>query len=67
MANSGAKPVDELSNRSLKKLGELDPKIFESNNEKEIEIKSEKKQVVEKWHLYFNLNTGHLRKWKTTN
>ena len=49
--NSEAKPVDDLHNRSLKKIGELDPKTFESNKEKEIEIKSEKKQKVEKWHV----------------
>jgi hypothetical protein len=41
--NSEAKPVDDLHNRSLKKIGELDPKTFESNKEKEIDIKSEKK------------------------
>ena len=46
MANSEAKPVDDLSNRSLKKIGELDPKLLESNNEKEVEIRSWKKQ---KW------------------
>ena len=40
--NSEAKPVDDLHNRSLKKIGELDPKTFESNKEKEIEIKGEK-------------------------
>ena len=46
MANSEAKPVDDLHDRSLKKIGELDPKTFESNKEKEIEIKSEKKQKL---------------------
>ena len=65
--NSEAKPVDDLHNRSLKKIGELDPKTFESNMEKEIEIKSEKKQKVEKWHVYLDSNTGHLRKWKDIN
>jgi hypothetical protein len=65
--NSEAKPVDDLSNRSLKKNGELDPKLLESNNEKEVEIRSWKKQKVEKWHVYLDTNTGHLRKWKGTN
>jgi hypothetical protein len=65
--NSEAKPVDDLSNRSLKKIGELDPKLLESNNEKEVEIRSWKKQKVEKWHVYLDTNTGHLRKWKGTN
>ncbi|MGE5633915.1 MAG: hypothetical protein ACM3VV_01660 [Deltaproteobacteria bacterium] len=67
MANSNSKPVDDLSNRSLKKIGELDPKLLESNSEKEIEIRSWKKQKVEKWHVYLDTNTGHLRKWKDTN
>jgi hypothetical protein len=67
MANSNLKPVDDLTNRSLKKIGELDPKLFESNNQKEIEINSEKKQKVEKWHVYLDSNTGYLRKWKDTN
>ena len=67
MANSSAKPVDDLHNRSVTKIGELNPKLLESNNEKEIEIKSEKKQKVEKWHVYLDTNTGHLRKWKDTN
>lgn len=67
MANSEPKPVGDLSNRTLKKIGELDPKTFESNKEKEIEIKSEKKQKVEKWHVYLDINTGHLRKWKLSN
>ncbi|HET8857899.1 MAG TPA: hypothetical protein VFM28_10265 [Nitrososphaeraceae archaeon] len=65
--NSEAKSVDDLSNRSLKKIGELDPKLLESNNEKEVEIRSWKKQKVEKWHVYLDTNTGHLRKWKGTN
>jgi hypothetical protein len=65
--NSNAKPVNDLSNRSLKKIGELDPNTFDSNNEKEIEIKSEKRQKVEKWHVYLDANTSHLRKWKDTN
>ncbi|HEX7143006.1 MAG TPA: hypothetical protein VF222_11065 [Nitrososphaeraceae archaeon] len=66
MANSESKPVDDLSNRSLKKIGEIDPKLFESNNEKEIEVRSWKKQKSETWHIYLDTNTGHLRKWKSS-
>ena len=62
-----SKPVDDLNNRSIKKIGEIDPKTFESNNEKEIEIRSLKKQKSEKWHVALDTNTGHLRKWKGTN
>ena len=64
MSNSNTKPLNELSNRTLKKIGELNPKTFESDKEKEIEIKSEKKQKVEVWRIYLDSNTGHLRKWK---
>ena len=28
MANSESKPVDDLSNRTLKKIGEIDPKLL---------------------------------------
>ena len=64
MANSEPKPVGDLSNRTLKKIGELDPKICEPNKTKEIEITSWKKQKPEPWHVYRDINTGHLRKWK---
>jgi hypothetical protein len=67
MSDSNAKSLNELSNRTLKKIGELDPKTLESNNEKEIKIKSEKKQQIEVWRVYLDKNTGHLRKWKDTN
>ena len=67
MDNSEPKPVEDLSNRTLKKIGELDPKIFEPNKVKEIEIKSWKKQKPEQWHVYLDINTGHLRKWKLPN
>ena len=66
MTNSHAKPLDELANRSLKKL-EFDPKIFESNNEKEIEITSLKKQKSGKWHIFLDLHRGDWRKWKNIN
>ena len=67
LSNSNTKPLNELSNRTIKKIGELNPKTFESDKEKEIEIKSEKKQKVEVWRIYLDSNTGHLRKWKDTN
>ncbi|HJT84185.1 MAG TPA: hypothetical protein VJ697_06860 [Nitrososphaeraceae archaeon] len=67
MTNSHAKPLDELANRSLKKLREFDRKIFESNNEKEIEITSSKKTKSGKWQIFLDAYTGHLRKWKNIN
>jgi hypothetical protein len=62
--STNSKPLNELSNRTLKKIGELNPKTFGSDKEKEIEIRSEKKQKVEVWRIYLDSNTGHLRKWK---
>ena len=67
MDKSEPKPVGYLSNRTEKKIGELDPKIFEPNKVKEIEIKSWKKQKPEQWHVYLDINTSHLRKWKLSN
>lgn len=67
MSNSEPKPVRDLSNRTLKKIGEIEPKSLESNNVKEIEIRSVKKQKSEIWHIYLDNNTGHLRKWKRGN
>jgi hypothetical protein len=67
MINSEPKPVDDLSNRILKKIDEIDPKLLESNNEKEIEIKSWRKQKSETWQIYHENNIGHLRKWKRGN
>ena len=64
LSNSNTKPLNELYNKTIKKIGELNPKTFESDKEKEIEIKSEKKQKVEVWRIYLDSNTGHLRKWK---
>ena len=66
MVNSEPKPVRDLSNRTLKKIGETDPKLLESNNVKEIEVRSFKKQKSDKWHVYLDTNTGHLRKWKSS-
>jgi hypothetical protein len=51
----------------LKKIDEIDPKLLESNNEKEIEIKSWRKQKSETWQIYLENNIGHLRKWKRGN
>jgi|GEM_PF-1364980 len=67
MVNSEPKPVRDLSNRTLKKIGEIDPKLLESNNVKEIEVRSVKKQKSEIWQIYLDNNTGHLRKWKRGN
>jgi hypothetical protein len=67
MSNSEPKPVRDLSNRILKKIGEIDPKLLESNNVKEIEVRSVKKQKSEIWQISLDNNSGHLRKWKRGN
>lgn len=67
MSNSEPKPVRDLSNRTLKKIDEIDPKLLESNNVKEIEVRSVKKQKSEIWQISLDNNSGHLRKWKRGN
>lgn len=61
MSNSKPNPVDDLSHRVLKRIGVVDPRLCESNNAKEIEIMSWKKQRSEKWKAYLDSNTNHLR------
>lgn len=65
MTNSSEpKPVGDRSHRTLKKIGEIDPQLCEPNNKKEIELHSWKRQKSEKWQIYMDSNTGHLRKLK---
>lgn len=67
MTNSSSepKPVGDLSHRVLKKIGEIDPQSCDSTNKKEIDLHSWKKQKPEKWQVYLDGNTGHLRQFKT--
>ena len=58
------KPVGDLSHRTLKKIGEIDPRSFEPNDKKEMDLQSWKKQKSEKWQVYLDSNTGHLRHLK---
>jgi hypothetical protein len=65
MTNSDKpKPVGDHSHRTLKKIGEIDPQLTEPNNKKEIEFHSWKRQKSEKWQIYMDSNTGHLRNLK---
>ncbi len=58
------RPVGDLSQRTLKKIGEIDPPSFEPNNKKEMDLRSWKKQKSEKWQIYLDSKTGHLRHLK---
>ena len=62
--SSEPKPVGDLSHRIVKKIGEIDPQSFDTNNKKEIDLRSWKKQKSEKWQVYLDSNTGHLRQLK---
>ncbi len=62
--SSEPKPVGDLSHRTLKKIGEIDPQSLESNNKKEMDFRSWKKQKPERWQAYLDSNTGHLRQLK---
>ena len=58
------KPVGDLSHRTLKKIGEIDPQSLEPNNKKETDLRSWKKQKPERWQVYLDSTTGHLRQLK---
>ena len=62
---SEPKPVVDLSHRVLKKIGEVDPQSCDPNNKKDIDFHSWKKQKSERWQIYLDSNTGHLRQFKT--
>ena len=66
MANNSTepKPVEDLSHRTLKKIGEIDPQSCDQNNKTEMDLRSWKKQKSEKWQVYLDSNTGHLRQLK---
>lgn len=44
--------LGDCSNRTLKKIGEIDPRSFESDEVNEIEIESWKRKRSEKWYMY---------------
>ena len=64
MVDKEPKILGDCSNRTLKKIGEIDPRSFESDTVNEIEIESWKRKRSEKWYVYLDKNTGHLRKSK---
>jgi hypothetical protein len=63
--SSEPKPVKDLSQRTLKKIGEIDIQACEPNNAKEIEFYTSKKQKSEKWQIYMDSNNEQLRLFKT--
>ena len=68
MANNNSsepKPVKDTSQRTLKKIGEIDTQAFVPNNTKEIDFYTFKKQKSEKWQIYVDSNTEQLRLFKT--
>jgi len=63
--NSEPKPVKDTSHRTIKKIGEIDIQECKSNNSKEIDVYTFKKQKSEKWRIYMDSNTDQLRLFKT--
>jgi hypothetical protein len=59
------KPVKDTSQRTLKKIGEIDIQGREPNNSKEIEFYTSKKQKSEKWQIYVDGNLEQIRLFKT--
>jgi hypothetical protein len=54
----------ELSNRKLKEICIIDPRLFVSTKVKDIEIWSWKRKRSEKWFIFLDSSTGHLKKSK---
>ena len=54
-------PAKDLSHRTLKKMGIVDPSLCEPNNSKEMEFHSNKKQRSEKWYVNVDSSNGNLR------
>jgi hypothetical protein len=55
---------EELSHRKLKEICIIDPRLFVSTKVKDIEIWSWKRKRSEKWFVFLDSNTGHLKKSK---
>jgi hypothetical protein len=51
----------DLSHRTIKKMGIIDPSLCEQNSQKEIELQSNKKQRSERWYVNVDSSTGSLR------
>ncbi|MGN6348715.1 MAG: hypothetical protein ACTHJ7_05195 [Candidatus Nitrosocosmicus sp.] len=58
------KKPDKLSNRKLKEICIIDPRLFVSTKVKDIEVWSWKRRQSEKWFVFLDSNTGHLKKSK---
>jgi hypothetical protein len=48
----------------LKKICKIDPKLFVSNTVKDTEVWSWKRKKFEKWFIFYDINTGHLKNSK---
>jgi hypothetical protein len=59
------KPLKDTSQRTLKKIGEIDIQVCEPNNTKEIDFYTFKKQKSEKWQIYMDGNLEQIRIFKT--
>ncbi len=64
MSNSESKASEGLSHKTLKKICKIDPKLFVSNTVKDIEVWSWKRKKFEKWFIFYDINTGHLKNSK---
>ncbi len=66
MVNSNSKPQTskELSEKTLKEICIIDPKLFVSTKVKDTEVWSWKRKKSEKWFVFLDSKTGHLKKSK---
>ncbi|MER5175911.1 MAG: hypothetical protein ABJB76_10520 [Candidatus Nitrosocosmicus sp.] len=55
---------EELSHRTLKEICIIDPRLFVSTKVKDTEVWSWKRKKSEKWFVFLDSNTGHLKQSK---
>jgi hypothetical protein len=58
------KTAGELSHRTLKEICIIDPRLFVSTKIKDTEVWSWKRKKSEKWFVFLDSDTGHLKNSK---
>lgn len=53
-----------VSHSTVKEISVIDPKVFKPHQVKETDEWSWKRMKNEKWHVWLDCNTGHLRRKK---
>jgi hypothetical protein len=64
MSNSESTASEGHSYKTLKKICKIDPKLFVSNTVKDTDVWSWKRKKFEKWFIFYDSSTGHLKNSK---